>query len=274
MPSSIQQYIQDGTFGRRWVPFMWRELEEDRPGEWEILAKYLDKPAVECHSLNGVVSYILDDDFGSTDDEITHALMRLEIVKPLHNALTMQGTRSKITYGPVTLLANDELPSYANQDEQEELDEMEWSDEPTVEWNLLSHRTLLQDLIKNGTLLLMERGDSFLLRADLALRQVEIGHCAECKFFGTNEQGTSWCRAMHQPTAPDAPAGKYCEDFAPKPIREVTPSDLYVRIDPENIYLPPYTSYGLYMNGEEVEKSSAVIEDLKQQLRENQVETD
>ena len=241
--SAIVESLHDGTFGRRWVPFLWRELEEERPGEWEILAKYLDKPAVECHSINGVVSYILDDDFGSTDDEITHALMRLDIVKPLHNALTMQGIRSRIMVGPVTLLANDKLPPDASPDEQEELDEMEWSDEPTVEWNILSHRTLLQDLIKNDVLILMERKDCFLLRADLALRQAEIGHCAECKFFGANEQGTPWCRAMHQPTGPDAPAGKFCEDFAPIPA-SAKPSQLYIQIDSENIFLPAYTRYG------------------------------
>lgn len=31
--SAIEESLHDGTFGRRWVPFLWRELEENRPGE-------------------------------------------------------------------------------------------------------------------------------------------------------------------------------------------------------------------------------------------------
>ena len=114
------------------------------------LVKFLDREAAETHCPVGILTYVMDYPFFDTDDEITKALMRLEIVKPLHHDMTMVGVSSKIVYGPVLILDNTQPPPYADPDEAEEYEEMEWSDEEPVEWNIFNDRTLIQSLIRNG----------------------------------------------------------------------------------------------------------------------------
>ncbi|RIV16943.1 hypothetical protein D2Q93_16520 [Alicyclobacillaceae bacterium I2511] len=232
-------------------------MQAGRLGEWEILAKFLDQSAIEAHSIHGVLSYLSHANFADTVDEITHALMLLSIVKPLYQSLTLQGIRSKILYGPVLLKDNTTLPPYADPEEQEELKALKWSNHPVVLWNLWSNRTFLQSLIRNDALLLMERTDVFLLRANAAFLQIKIGHCCACRFFDPTSQGTPWCRARHQPTASEAQMGRTCEDFAPKPRHPIPSSGLYVQLEPEDITLPPYTEKALYTDLEAVRRNEA-----------------
>ncbi|WP_029422056.1 hypothetical protein [Alicyclobacillus macrosporangiidus] len=245
----ITERVYDGTFDTLWRSKFWTQLEDGKPATKEFIVKYLDREAVETHCLAGILTYVMDYPYFDTDDEITKALMRLEIVKPLHHALTMQGVRSRIVYGSVTLFDNTQLPPYAGPEEAAEYEDMEWSDEEPVEWNLFNDRTLIQSLIRNEALVVMERADVFVLRGDAALRKVTQGHCGICRYLVRDREDDpdgGLCTAYYQRTADDAPIGSCCTDFYPRLKREKPPADRYVLIEPDMIYIPPYTARALF----------------------------
>lgn len=242
---ALMQRIMDGTFDTAWRAKFWTPLKEDEAPTKEYLVKFLDREAAETHCPVGILTYVMDYPFFDTDDEITKALMRLEIVKPLHHEMTMVGVRSKIVYGPVLLLDNTQPPPYADPEEAEEYEEMEWSDEEPVEWNIFNDRTLIQSLIRNRALIVMERADVFVLRGDAALRKAKEGHCAGCRYFTRDERG-GLCTAYYQRTGENAPIGRSCTDFYPRPKAEKPVSDRYVLLEADDIYIPPYTAQALF----------------------------
>ncbi|ACV58233.1 hypothetical protein [Alicyclobacillus acidocaldarius] len=263
---ALMQRITDGTFDTAWRAKFWTPLKEDEAPTKEYLVKFLDREAAETHCPVGILTYVMDYPFFDTDDEITKALMRLEIVKPLHHDMTMVGVRSKIVYGPVLILDNTQPPPWAAPDEAEEYEEMEWSDEDPedpVEWNIFNDRTLIQSLVKNGALAVMERADVFVLRGDAALRKAAQGHCGSCRYFVRDERG-GLCTAYYQRTGENAPIGRSCTDFYPRPETEKPPKDRYVLLEADDIYIPPYTANALFEdNGEE----SDWLKELKQEIR-------
>ncbi|MCL6549164.1 MAG: hypothetical protein K6T30_09685 [Alicyclobacillus sp.] len=264
------QRILDGTFDTGWKAKFWTPLEDGKPATKELIVKYLDREAAQTHCLAGILTYVMDYPYFDTDDEVTKALMRLEIIKLLHHALTMQGVRSRIMYGPVKLLDNTEPPPYADPEEAEEYAGMEWSDEEPVEWNLFNDRTLIQSLIQNEALIVMERADVFVLRGDAALRKAQQGHCGSCRYFVRDQRG-GLCTAYYQRTAEDAPIGRCCTDFYPRPKQEKPLADRYVGIDPEMIYIPPYTAQALFeADGTETDW----LRELRKEIAERGLKTD
>jgi hypothetical protein len=272
--SEVLQRILDGTFDTAWRAKFWTPLEEGKAPTKEFIVKYLDREAAETHCLAGILTYVMDYPYFDTDDEITKAIMRLKIVKPLHHALTMQGVRSKIVYGPVTLLDNTQPPPYADPDEAEEYEDMEWNDEEPVEWNLFNDRTLIQSLIRNDALIVMERADVFVLRGDAALRKAAQGHCGSCRYFVRDNPDTpdaGLCTAYYQRTHQDAPIGVGCTDFYPRPKQEKPPADRYVRIDADMVYIPPFTAQALFeVDGNE----TAWLKELRKEIVEKGLKTD
>lgn len=266
--TNAQERAQSGELFNRWQKHFFRELKEDKPAEWELLFKFLDEPAYEAHSITGIVSNLIGTVSSEDESEETQFLIRYHIVKPLHHALTMEGVPSKIVYGAVTLLDNTEAPPWASEDEAEEWDEMEFRDDAEpVEWNLMTDRTFVQSLIRNGYLTVMERKDVFLLRANAAMRKVEEGNCAKCRFLADWENGKHICLAQRQFVAPDSLCAHHCCDFALPSVTE--PSNLYVRIDPDDVYLPPYTVYAFFGLGANIVPSERTDENWIRQLRDS-----
>ncbi|MBF8376835.1 hypothetical protein IW967_02970 [Alicyclobacillus mali] len=262
---ALMQRIMDGTFDTAWRAKFWTPLREGEVPTKEYMVKFLDREAAETHCPVGILTYVMDYPFFDTDDEITKALMRLEIVKPLHHDMTMVGVKSKIMYGPVLILDNTQPPPYADPEEAEEYEEMEWSDEE-VEWNIFNDRTLIQSLIRNGALIVMERADVHVLRGDAALRKVKEGHCGSCRYWRDG-----LCTAYYQRTSEHAPIGRSCTDFYPRPEKEKSPSDRYVPLEADDIYIPPYTANALFeADGTE----TAWLKDLKQEIRDKGLKTD
>ncbi|WP_074956565.1 hypothetical protein [Alicyclobacillus macrosporangiidus] len=267
----ITQRVYDGTFDTLWRPKFFTPLEEGKAASKEFIVKYLDRPPAETHCLAGILTYVMDYPYFDTDDEITKALMRLEIVKPLHHSLTMQGVRSRIVYGSVTLLDNTQPPPYANPEEAAEYEDMEWIDEEPVEWNLFNDRTLIQSLIRNEALIVMERADVFVLRGDAALRKAKQGHCGSCRYLARDREDDpdgGLCTAYYQRTADEAPIGTFCTDFYPRLKQEKPPADRYVLVEPDMIYIPPYTSQTLFeVDGSETDWLKELRKEIAKQGR-------
>jgi hypothetical protein len=247
--SNAQERLESGELFNRWKKHFFRHLEEEKAAEWELLVKFRDEPPVECHSITGIVSYLFGGVSSEDESEETQFLFRYHIVKSLHHELTMEGRKSKIVYGAVVLLDNTIAPPWATDEEAEEWDEMEFTDEEAAEFNLMTDRTLVQSLIREGYLVVMERKDVFLLRANATFRKVKRGNCAECRFLSELENGKHLCLAQRQFVAPDAPYAHHCCDFTLK--SDVPASDMYVRIDPSDVYLPPYTVNAYFGFGRE-----------------------
>ena len=96
----------------------------------------------------GILTYVMDYPFFDTDDEITKALMRLEIVKPLHHDMTMMGVRSEDRVRASVDSGQHTAAAVCRPEEAEEYEDMEWSDEEPAEWNIFNDRTLIQSLIR------------------------------------------------------------------------------------------------------------------------------
>lgn len=244
-------HIENGSMGNRWRENFWRPIREGEEPNQEFLVKFLDREAVQCHSVVAILSYVMDYPFFDTDDELTKALMRFEIVKPLHRQMTIQGVKSKIFYGSVVLFDNTVLPPYVKDEvAKAELSEMEWSASKPVEWNLFNDRTLLASLIQNQALAVMERSDVHVLRGDEFFRNVQVGKCAICRYLVSDEQET-YCRADYQSTSAEAPLGRVCTNFAPRKVTlPIVSSDEYVLVEASDIYVPPFTVNALYNAGD------------------------
>ncbi|MDP9728262.1 hypothetical protein FY534_07195 [Alicyclobacillus sp. TC] len=256
----------------RWQKHFFRPLEEDRLAEWELIAQFGEEPPVECHSITGLISWLYGAVYSGDEREDTQFFFRYHIVKPLHQNCTMWGQRSQILYGPAVIHDNTVPPPWASEEEQEEWEEMEFSDEPPVEWNILTERTLIRSLLQNGALRLMERKDAYILRANADIRKRTCGDCGACRFL-VEEQGRTICQAQRQWTGADAEYGQTCGDFSPKSNGSV--SDQYIRIDAEDVYLPPWTVQTYFGLGDESRKGSRLdaswITEMKEQLHNYEV---